>query len=87
MILRTTVTHATFRRAFKLPDVRDAYPPGIYVVETEEERLETLSFVAFRRVATRLHLTKSGVLEVLPIDPRHLADALARDAGAETAGE
>ena len=41
MILRTTVAHATFRRAFKLPDMRDAYPPGTYVVETEEERLES----------------------------------------------
>jgi len=56
-----------------------SYPAGTYRVETDEEQLENLSFVAYRRVATRIHLTKPGIVEVLSVDPGHLAEALDRD--------
>jgi hypothetical protein len=80
MTVRTTVNNVTFSRPFQLPDMERAYPPGTYRIEIDEETLHGLSFLAYRRVATRIHLTKPGLTEVLMIDPRHLDLALARDA-------
>ena len=48
-------------------------PAGTYRVVTEEEQIEGLSFTAFRRTATMLHLpavgTKSGTHQVVTLDP------------------
>jgi hypothetical protein len=79
MTLRTTVNNVTFARPFQLPDMEYPYPPGTYLVETDEELLNGVSFLAYRRVATRIHLTKPGLTEVLMIDPRDLDLAKARD--------
>lgn len=79
--MRTTVAEVTFRCSFQLPGMDQAYPPGAYRVETDEEALEGLSIQAYRRVATRLHLSRPGQTEVLEVSPVDLEHALARDAG------
>jgi hypothetical protein len=79
MTVRTTVNNVTFIQPFQLPDMDCAYPPGSYLVETDEEPLHGISFLAYRRVATRIHLTKPGLTEVLTIDPKDLDLAKARD--------
>jgi len=62
-------------------------PAGIYDVETVEEQLEGLSFVAYRRVATTItlhgfHPLRPSRGNFVTIDPDDLASALVRDAEA-----
>jgi hypothetical protein len=65
-------------------------PPGTYLIETVEDPLGTLSFVAYRRVSTTITLPAIGVSslrkQVVTIDPDELQAALAKDALA-TAGD
>jgi len=84
MTLRTIQKQVTFRRPFSLRGVDRVQPPGTYTVETEEELIESLSFAAYRRVATTMFLpfraggTTSG--EVAVVDPADLEAAQTRDA-------
>jgi hypothetical protein len=71
--VRTTETTITFRRPFTLSALDKAQPAGTYRVVTEEEEIDGLSFVAFRRTATLLHLpalaTASATRQVVTVDP------------------
>jgi hypothetical protein len=83
MTTRTTETTVTFRRPFTLVALDVAQPAGTYRVETDEELLEGLSFDAFQRVATMLHLpamsASGGRRQVITVDPAELAAALEAD--------
>lgn len=89
MLTRTTRTTVTFAHPFFLGDVDEKLPAGSYDVETEEELLEGLSFHAYRRVFTVVHLpadaTQPGVRRSLTTRPEDLDIAIARDAGASPA--
>jgi hypothetical protein len=52
MSLRTTSKTVTFARPFSLDGLDETQPAGSYTVQTDEEPIEGLSFLAFRRVAT-----------------------------------
>jgi len=84
MSTRTTETTVTFRRSFTLSSVEGAQPAGTYRLVTEEEQIPGLSFVAFRRTATLLHLpadpVPGGTRQVVSVSPDELAEALASDA-------
>ena len=54
MIQRTTKATVTFTRAFVIDGFEQALPAGDYVIETEEELIQGLSFPAYRRVSTTL---------------------------------
>ena len=79
MTARTTSKILTFRRPFKLSGVDDMQPAGNYVVETDEEQLDT-SVLAYRRLATLIRLPGTpGTAEVgrvIDIDPRELEAVL-----------
>jgi hypothetical protein len=82
MATRTTETTVTFRRPFTLTAVDGVQPAGTYRVETDEELLPGLSFHAFQRVATMLHLpamSSGRTRQVVTIDPTELAVALEAD--------
>lgn len=79
MSIRTAVSNVTFQRPFRLPNMDRAYPAGRYAIETEQETLDQVSLLAYRRIATRIHLVRPGLTEVLTIDPAHLQDALSAD--------
>ena len=83
MATRTTETTVTFRRPFALTAVDGVQPAGTYRVETDEELLPGLSFHAFQRVATMLHLPAMSApgrtREVVTVDPTELAIALEAD--------
>jgi hypothetical protein len=83
MTVRTTSRSVTFRRAFSLKGADGLQPAGTYVVETEEEAIPTLSFLAYRRLSTTMMLsTRYGsavVRQVIAIDPADLEAAQARD--------
>lgn len=83
MAARTTETTVTFTHPFTLTGLDRPQPAGVYRLEADEEEVLGLSFVAFRRTATLLHLpaltTLGQAAEVVPIDPAELANALAAD--------
>ena len=80
MTVRTTKTAVTFANSFVLGDFDEVLPPGTYDVETDEELLQDLSFHAYRRVLTLIHLSgPRGLSRVLTVDPNDLDAALRRD--------
>lgn len=82
--MRMTKESITFAKPFSLAGLDGVQPAGTYKVITEEEELPNLSFVAWRRVATLMYLpaigTNSSKEQVVTIDPKDLAAAVARDA-------
>ena len=52
MTVRTTRTTISFSQPFKLKDLDDTQPPGDYLLDTDEELIEGLSRLVYRRVAT-----------------------------------
>jgi hypothetical protein len=87
MRTRTTSRTVTFARAFFISGIEGVCPAGTYVIQTYEELLEPLSFVAYRRISTSIQLLqpagRAGVVETHIIDPAALEAALARDAADE----
>jgi len=83
MEIRSTRTTLTFRNAFTLPhDVRQV-PAGDYVLVTEEERLEGLTFNAYRRISGYLIVgggpANPGRTEMIPVTEAELEALVARD--------
>ena len=60
MTIRTTRKTLTFSRPFVLSAVDTALPSGAYTVDTDEELIGGLSFLAYRRIATLLHLPSTS---------------------------
>jgi hypothetical protein len=73
-----------FTRPFRLSAFDALQPAGSYVVETDEELIQDLSFPAYRRTGAWLRFPAppgSGALDrVVNIDPAELDAALAGDA-------
>ena len=80
MTTRTTSKTIVFTRPFVLAGLDGAQPAGAFVVETNEERLEGVSFPAWRRHSTviRLHPTPGLTLSAT-VDPEELNAALLQD--------
>jgi hypothetical protein len=83
MTLRTTQKFVTFNRPFWLDEVAERQPAGTYVVQTDEELIEGLSFLAYRRVATTISVplaaAPKGSFQIINIEPADLESALMRD--------
>ncbi|MBZ9965678.1 hypothetical protein LB561_12165 [Mesorhizobium sp. B292B1B] len=83
MTSRTTNTVVRFKSAFSLPGFDQPQPPGEYRVDHDEEALEGTSQIAWRRVATFIHLpaiTASGATQqMVPIEPALLQASLELD--------
>lgn len=80
---RTTQKVVRFLSAFCLPEFEAPQPPGEYLVDHDEEPVESGSRLAWRRVATFIHLpaisARGGVQQMVPIDPAFLEAALEQD--------
>jgi hypothetical protein len=74
--MRTTRKTGTFDRPFSLAAVDEVQPAGTYTVEVDEELIEGLSFLAYRRVATTIYLPLrhggAGSVQAVRVDPREL---------------
>ena len=68
-----------FAQPFFLRSIDSVLPAGTYNIDTDEELIDGLSFVAYRRVATWIHLpsigTKSGSSEMVMVQPSELSSA------------
>ena len=84
MTTRVTSKTVVFSRPFVLNEADGEQPPGIYTVETEEEPLDVVSILAYRRGSTVMHRCDlhptGGFIRFVSIDPAELGNALARDA-------
>ena len=80
MTIRTSEKTVIFERPFILSGFDQLLQAGAYRVQTDEELMEGISFPAYRRVATLLHIeTVPGVSQTLTVDPKDLDEALKRD--------
>lgn len=83
MAIRTSQATVTFQRPFLLNGMKEEQPAGDYLVETDEELLEGVSFSAYRGVKVLLHLQKRPghmvTTETVWIEPAELDAALDRD--------
>jgi hypothetical protein len=75
----TTRTHrklVTFAQPFLLRAIDAVVPAGVYNVDTDEELIDGLSFLAYRRTATWIHLpsitTTSGSSQMVLVQPSEL---------------
>lgn len=77
-----TTRTINFVRSFRLDEIDHEIPAGEYRVETEEETLDNVSFVAYRRVSTHIFLPLRGPLggaEMFAIHPEGLTRAVMLD--------
>lgn len=80
-LIRTTNTIVHFSAPFALPDfIDEMQPAGDYKITQDEEPVEGLSWVAYRRVATFIHLPSisqgSRLRRIVRIEPAVLAGFL-----------
>ena len=85
MNTRTKHTTVTFMAPFALNGVDEIQPPGDYAIDEDEELIDGLSWLAYRRVATFIHLpaissTDRLRSQLVGIDHSELDDALREDA-------
>ncbi len=86
MTMRTNRKTVNFSFPFRVSGIDDVLPPGSYLVETDEELLEGLSYAAYRRLATVVHLPgqpgSSVIDQAVVIDPAELEAAMMREIAA-----
>lgn len=84
MSTRTIRATVHFSASFTIAGLGAAQPPGDYEVDHDEEQIEGLSWLAYRRVATLMHLPAIGAVsatrQLIAIDPADLDAALVKDA-------
>lgn len=91
--MRTTESVVRFAHSFTIEGIDRELPPGDYRIMTEEEPIQGLSFLAYRRVSTSIvlpiYLERRSIsaradrfesVEVVRIAPADLARAQRRDA-------
>jgi hypothetical protein len=83
MTLRSRSETLTFAHPFGLTGLEKMQPAGDYTVQTDDEPIEGISFLAYRRVATVILLPVpgggAGSYEAIPVSSQELEAAQARD--------
>ena len=75
------------RALLLLKGVEGIVPAGTYRVDTEEEQIDGLSFLAYRRLATfiRIPMGRTGTVQDFLVDPKDVAAAVAQDRATDPA--
>jgi len=85
MTARTTSRTVIFLHPFILDGFTREVPAGSYLVETEEELMDTVLTQAWKRASTAIRLrTAAGIQDIL-VDPEQLNAALLRDRAQQNA--
>ena len=83
MTTRTGRKTIVFVHPFLLKTIGRMLPAGEYLVLTDDELIEGLSFPVYRRVSTGIIIPapapRTSSVEMVPIDPHELQAALDRD--------
>lgn len=81
--MRTTRSIVHFTAPFLLGGIAEMQEPCDYAVDQDEEPIEGISWLAYRRVATFIHLpaigSSSGTSRMIEVDPLQLDASLKRD--------
>jgi hypothetical protein len=90
MTTRTSRKTVTFTHPFQLNGMDEVQPAGTYMIETDEELIEGLSFLSYRRTGTFILLPSrsngSASGQVITINPWELEAAQEMDARSRMAG-
>lgn len=90
MSMRTKHSIVHFSAPFALRGVEEVQPPGEYAIDEDEELIDGISWLAYRRVATFIHLpafaSNSRTSQLIAIDHAELEAALQQDRDAEDEG-
>lgn len=80
---RTKRSVVHFSSPFTITGLDGIHPPGDYAIDDDEDVMEGLSWVGYRRVATFIHLpsiaSHASTRQMVPIDHAELEAALDRD--------
>ncbi|MDK1488459.1 hypothetical protein QN219_00055 [Sinorhizobium sp. 7-81] len=83
MFARTKTRTVHFDEPFRISDLDEMVPPGDYEVDDDEELIEGISWLAYRRVATfiKLPATIENKLQMrlIAIDPEELERLIIAD--------
>lgn len=79
MPIRTTRKQVSFRSPFRLPEIDEELPAGVYDVDIDEQAIEGNERTVFIRVATLIYLRGLGSTRTITIDPAGLEAALEKD--------
>lgn len=83
MSVRTTERQVKLSHPFRTSGLDELQPAGTYRIVTDEEEIIGLSFLAFRRTATMLHVPAIEISatahQVVTIDPAELDAILEAD--------
>jgi len=79
MLSRTTHSHVTFQRPFRLTGMDGMAPAGRYRVVLEEERLDSLTTEVWRQTAVIVQVTAAGMTDHVTVTPQELRAAILRD--------
>ncbi len=81
--MRTISSTVMFHHPFSIPGIDGEQPPGRYAVSSDEEELNGMDSIGWRRTATFIRLPaigiNSGFEQVHTINPFDLQQALTRD--------
>jgi hypothetical protein len=76
--MRTTRETLTFDAPFTLMALDEMQPAGSYAVDIDEELIEGLSFLAYRRVGTTIYLPVrlggAGSMQAIRVEPGELSE-------------
>lgn len=84
-MIRTTTDLVTFRHAFTMLGIEGSLPAGQYSITRDEELIEALSFLAWRRLSTTITVKRGSMTQVYAIDQEEL-DALLNGDAAPASG-
>ena len=76
MTTRTRRSTLTLAQPFRLRNIDETQPAGAYAIETDEELLDTASRLAYRRLATYIHIRRDGASQVVTLDAADLEQLL-----------
>ncbi len=88
MTTRMTSTTVSFKHPFVLAHGQVALPAGDYDIDTYEDPIDGLSFIAYRRVSTTIAVahaqlgdatTSARQRQIIEVDPDDLARAIKHD--------
>ncbi len=83
MTLRTRREKLTFAHPFALDGVDEVQAAGTYIVQTDEEPIEGISFLAYRRIATVILLPLPhggpGSFQAVTVTPQEIEAAQASE--------
>jgi hypothetical protein len=87
VLTRTRTETVTFKHPFQIAGVAEDQPAGDYIVETNEELITGVSFIAYRRVNVMMHLrarkSRPDLTETVWLEPDEFDSVRDRDSSAE----